>query len=256
MIKATLYLLHYNNYYNRIVKKEDTLEAYQQYVIGDPVQNVNFIPNDFVNTTQVINWQNDDPDYLLVVDEDGNIVSRWFIISTTRTRAGQLQLDLHRDLVADYYSNIITSPAYIEKATLNETDPMIFNKEDIQFNQIKTSETPLKDETESAWVVGYVPNNSFQSDTTIQSKITLDASQDITVTRLSDWQYYQYTNGSVFRANPYNVLYTGFVQQQVYIAGTIGTYQQWMLPFGIDKNGNVLTVSQSGNSQPTISGVK
>lgn len=250
-----LYLLHYNNYYNRIVKKEETLSDYLPYQIGETIENINFIPNDFINTEQIVNWQDKDPDYLIVADEDNNIVSRWFVISTMRTRAGQLRLNLHRDLVVDFYSNIITSPAYIEKATLQPNDPMIFNKEDIKFNQIKTSETPLKDETESAWVVGYVPNNSFQEDTTIQSKITLDAAQDITVERLSDWQYYQYTNGSVFRANPYNVLYTGFVQQEVYIFQTVGRYEQWMLPFGVDKNGNVLNVSQSGNSQPTISGV-
>ena len=33
-MNPTLYFLHYNNYYNRTVKREPTLQAYQQYVIG------------------------------------------------------------------------------------------------------------------------------------------------------------------------------------------------------------------------------
>lgn len=50
-----LYLLHYNNYYNRIVKKEETLSDYLPYQIGETIENINFIPNDFINTEQIVN---------------------------------------------------------------------------------------------------------------------------------------------------------------------------------------------------------
>ena len=49
----TLYILNYNNYYNRILKKEDTLSAYlganNENLVYD-LSGVNFNPNDSVNT--------------------------------------------------------------------------------------------------------------------------------------------------------------------------------------------------------------
>lgn len=49
----TLYVLRYNNYYNRIVKKEDSLSAYlgtnNENLIYD-LPGVNFNPNDGVMT--------------------------------------------------------------------------------------------------------------------------------------------------------------------------------------------------------------
>lgn len=233
MIKATLYLLHYNNYYNRIVKKEDTLEAYQQYVIGDPIQNVNFIPNDFINTEQIVNWQDEDPDYLIVADEDNNIVSRWFVVDTLRTRAGQLRLTLHRDLVVDFYSNIINAPCFIEKATLNNSDPMIFNSEDMTFNQIKTSETTLKDETESAWVVGYIPKDSLQNNTTVNADVILENSADITVNGLSSWDYWQYANGQEFRGYETNIKHVGYTA--THFDAPFNSYDR-MAGFGIESS--------------------
>lgn len=140
-----IYLLNYNNYYNRICKKEDTLTDYLNYQVGDTIQGVNFNPNDGVNTELIVNT-NQRANYLLAV-EDNIINSRWFIVESTRLRNGQHKLMLRRDLIADNYNDIINAPCFIEKATVSNNDPAIYNKENMTFNQIKTSETELKDKT-------------------------------------------------------------------------------------------------------------
>ena len=189
-----IYLLNYNNYYNRICKKEDTLTDYLNHQVGDTIQGVNFNPNDGVNTELIVNT-NQRANYLLAV-EDNIINSRWFIIESTRLRNGQHRLMLRRDLIADNYNDIVNAPCFIEKATVSNNDPAIYNKENMTFNQIKTSETELKDETKSSWVVGYIPKNSFQQDTEIKGDIILKEAVDITVQDINNWEYsiYQTTN--------------------------------------------------------------
>ena len=191
-----IYLLNYNNYYNRICKKEDTLTNYLNYHVGDTIQGVNFNPNDGVNTELIVNT-NQRANYLLAV-EDNKINSRWFIIESKRLRNGQHRLILRRDLIADNYNTIINAPCFIEKATVSNNDPAIYNRENMTFNQIKTSETLLKDETKSAWVVGYIPRDSFKEDTEISLTAILDSTADITVENLSDWDYYKYIDNEVF----------------------------------------------------------
>ena len=125
-----LYVFKYNNYYNRIVKREENLQDY-----GEPVYSLanvlNFNFGDGVNTTQTLNT-NAKGDYIILTKYDsiGNEVidSRWFIIENKYQRNGQWTLTLRRDLIADNYNEIINAPAFIEKATVNANDPAIFNK--------------------------------------------------------------------------------------------------------------------------------
>ena len=146
----TIITLKYNNYFNRLVKIGSDLSAYSPF-IKNRINNVNFNPADGVTTTQIINApENEIGDYLLVVNDDTTILSRWFIIDDTRLRNAQYELQLRRDLIADAYSDVIKAPIFIEKATLNSADPMIFNSENMTYNQIKKSETLLKDGTECA----------------------------------------------------------------------------------------------------------
>ena len=49
-----LYLLNYNNYYNRVVKRLNDLNAYSPYILTT-IENVNFNPNDGVNAEQIVN---------------------------------------------------------------------------------------------------------------------------------------------------------------------------------------------------------
>lgn len=192
-----LYFLNYNNYYNRIVKKEDTLEDYLDYLLGEPVQGViNWNPNDGVSTTQILNsWQYDTPDYMLAVTEDGEIDSRWFVIESQYLRNGQYQVELYRDVIVDNYDTVINAPCFIEKATPQSIrDPAIYNNEDMTYNQIKHNETLLWDETKCPWIVGYIPRDSFDTDTTVSVEAQLSGSADITVENISDYPFYQYAN--------------------------------------------------------------
>ena len=74
-----LYFLSYNNDFNRIVKKEDVIEDYLPYAVGDSLTNINFNPADGVETAQVVNADYEfegSPDYCVVTDTELNIVSR------------------------------------------------------------------------------------------------------------------------------------------------------------------------------------
>ena len=155
-----LHLLQYNNYYNRHAKKEATLAGYQSKGITlATFPNIDFNPSDGINANQIVNFvpTSAEPDYLVVCDDSGNIDSRWFILESTRTRGGQYNLGLKRDVIADYYDYVLSAPAFIEKATLpnDGSDPFIHNPEQMTFNQILKSRTPLYDKTGVPWMVIY-----------------------------------------------------------------------------------------------------
>lgn len=202
-----LYCLNYNNYYNRIIKKEDDLNGYLPYLLDTIKTNINFNPNDGVSTTQILNWNDSSfPDYIVVADYD-EIISRWFVIEMSRTRTGQYSLTLKRDLIADHFEPIINAPCFIEKATLNQDDPMIFNSEDMTFNQIKTSETLLKDKSERPWIVGYYatdfvdPDDSNSSLTASDIELSIDADIKLN-TNINEWEYYNYIGSNIYKLIP------------------------------------------------------
>lgn len=201
---SDLYFLSYNNYYNRIVRFEDTLEAYYSFCLpADPQTSdnnfisCNFNPGNSISATHILNWNNKVfPDYMLVV-ENGKIISRWFVMDKSRTRGGQYRIILRRDIVVDNLAAILTAPMFIEKAPLQSSDPMIFNSEEMTFNQIKTSETILKDETGCAWIVGYLAsvdaeNQPLAYNIEYSSSIT----EDIRVQNLASWDYNKYRNST------------------------------------------------------------
>ena len=242
----TLYLLKFNNYYNRLVKAYDRLEYYKPYVVYT-LNATNFNPADGVNTNHVVGVGNVEVydgagDYLIAVEGTDTIVSRWFIIESTRTRAGQYQLTLHRDLIVDYYNVIKQSPIFIEKAILPESDNFIFNNEDMTFNQIKTSQTPLFDETGCPWVVGYIPRDSFSNPQTVEASISLTPDiADITIDSMDTWVYRKYINED-FNGYARNLNYNVYVH----------ALQNWTLDSGtqpVDKTitGTLkFTVNQEG----------
>lgn len=166
----TVYILEgFNNYYNRRILSHaaysDYLSAASSYTV---FTGINFNPNDGVTTDLIVNAAKN-PDYLLVLDDNYAIESRWFILRTVRTRGGQYQLSLRRDVIVDNLGSLMTSPLFVEKGMLPESDPFILNDEGMSVNQIKTSETLLRDKTKSAWIVGYYAKNvSGSSDVAIQ----------------------------------------------------------------------------------------
>lgn len=207
---------NYNNYFNRIVKKEEmytdvgNLPMARGYIMHMEsvitIQNINFNPNDGI-VTKVILGKGDyllpdynnhsSPDYAVLYEtqgdpfNDGIVKSRWFVIEAVRTRGGQYELTLKRDVLVDYYDIVVNSPVFIEKARLRDDDPLIFNNEGMSFNQIKTSETPIKDETKCGWVVGYIPSDSFEEAKDVVKPVVIQQTPNITVSSLDSWQYYK-----------------------------------------------------------------
>lgn len=129
--------------------------------------------------------------------------TRWFVIENTRLRTGQWKLTLHRDVVSDYYDNIINAPTFIEKATADESDPAIFNNENMTFNQIKTAETLLKDKTKAAYIVGYISRDVAQTSDESISIEQYSPTADINVSSLAAWEYYSLIS-SPAKYNVYN----------------------------------------------------
>ena len=196
-----LLLLHYNNYFNRIIKKKDSIEDYKAADADyKEASNINFNPGDGVNTSLVLGlgqngslFEGDEFDYLVayeVVDNINVIRGRWFILEQDRKRGGQYELTLKRDVLADNYIDVVNSPMFIEKGYIDDVnDPLLYNSESMNLNQIKQLEMPLKDETKSGWVVGYIPSDAFpkiepQYDR-VEKKVTIPMSADITVDGLS-----------------------------------------------------------------------
>lgn len=161
----TLYLFKHSNYYNRILKRYDNINDYIENSIQLGVyQNINFKPYDGVQTSQILNHQGETPDYIVCVDDSLAINSRWYVVEDERLLNGQYRYTLLRDVIADYYSDILSAPCFVEKALLPVESPLIHNKEDMSFNQIKTTECLLKDDIGSRWIVGYVQNKDNEPD--------------------------------------------------------------------------------------------
>lgn len=170
---SKLYLLNYNNYYNRIVKRS-TLAEYRAAAIYT-LPDVNFKPNDSCYTDQIVNISDSiNPDYVVITDTVNNVEtlsSRWFILESKRLRGSQYRLQLRRDVFADYNEIVRSSTLFCEKGHVPQTDPLIFNSEGNTYNQIKTSEHLLQDATKCAWLVGYCDNKLFESGTSISLRL-------------------------------------------------------------------------------------
>lgn len=194
---STLYLLTYNNYYNRIVKREANISGYLTYSTYNPLT-CNFNPADGIDTEHIFNvpYVANTPaaDYCVVVDENNEIVSRWFIVQAIRTRGGQYRLSLHRDLLADYYDDVLAAPCYIERAMLNANSPFIFNSENMRFNQIKKKEHLLADKTNTPWIVGYLANNYSSAEGADPANIEATYVAENTVYPELSWKDYRIIN--------------------------------------------------------------
>ena len=166
-----IYLLQFNNYFNRTVKGE-SYHVILDYT-SDGARIVGIItnmslwnPNDGIDTTITSNLGlTAIPDYCLVSDEDV-IVQKWFVTEAKRIQGQQYRLTLHRDVIAEENTAIMSNnESYIERGWCDVSDPAIYNSEPITFNQIKQSQTLMYDKTVSPWIVGYI--QAPQEDTTI-----------------------------------------------------------------------------------------
>lgn len=245
----TYYLLQYNNYYNRIEKRHFSLHAYLPYWIG--VQgDCSFNENDGITATQVVNFdmkEKGEPDYFIVAEDD-EIVSRWFITEARRLRRNQYRLSLQRDLVADFYDKIKDSPLYVERGAVSDGSDLIFNPEGGTYNQIKQSETLLKDESGIGWIVGYIPRDAADTAATVQAKIGITTTGITTVAGIANWQYYDKTTND-------GVLYnTVFDSTTFALKGYRGAVSSPLSGYNIQEetidysNNNISTWVQAWNS--------
>lgn len=167
---TVLLLKGYNNYFNRIHKQESSITEYKTASTSYlEYPNVNFDMQDGISTSLIVGSEGqldngeilkfDDlgaPDYLIVHDNT-DINSRWFVVESVKIRGGQYKLALKRDVLSDFNSQIMNSPCFVEKGSLNDVnDPLILNSEGMQFNQQKQGEDLLRDDTNCAWLVGYL----------------------------------------------------------------------------------------------------
>lgn len=182
---AAIYILSgYQNYFNRQIKEpKELVAAYPQnlvsyYDTGNVTQVINFNPADGVIAHHTVG-RPDNPfdglgDYFLYTEDGVNVTSRWFIIDSTRTRQGQYNVTLKRDVIADNYNEVLNSDCFIQKATVSDESALIYNQEAITTNQIKTAEYLLKDESKMAWIVGFVNRESPAKTISINSTVVAD----------------------------------------------------------------------------------
>ena len=165
------FLKKFNNYFNRKIIGYETLAEYQTAVGNNnyfiPLNKISFDPKDNVSTEIIMNDCPFDPDYCLLLDDDLEIVSRWFVMETIFTRKKQYKHSLRRDVIFDNLDNLLDSPVFVQKGWLKDSDPFIFNPEGMSFNEIKSNEVLLKDKTEAAYLVGYIAKNAAASDVSI-----------------------------------------------------------------------------------------
>lgn len=198
VIRDTVYFYKFNNYYNRIIKRYDTIEEYNNNAIllGNQA-NCNFVHGDGVNSEFFWNKgvnDTDTPDYVVVDDYKGNI-SRWFVTNSFKTRDRQDKLTLRRDLIADFYSDIVEySPCLIRKGYVPQNNPLIFNDEGVQYNKVKTDEILIKDESNCSYIVGFI-SNTTPAQATVNGTIK-DYNYDYNYASLSDFPYKNYVEGA------------------------------------------------------------
>ena len=182
---AAIYILSgYQNYFNRQIKEpKELVAAYPQnlvsyYDTGNVTQVLNFNPADGVIAHHTVgrpeNPYDGSGDYFLWSEDGINVTSRWFIIESTRTRQGQYNVTLKRDVIADNYNEVLNSDCFIQKATVSDESALIYNQEAITTNQIKKAEYPLKDESKMAWIVGFVNREAPAKTFAINSTVVAD----------------------------------------------------------------------------------
>lgn len=191
-----IYLLSYNNYYNRRYKREENLSAYLPYVVYQ-VAGVNTWANgDGVDNswrTGVIDSDISAADYLLTCS-GSDILGRWFIVEKNEISRNRYVLTLRRDLLGESLPGIKNDAFFAERCILPDTSPYIYNAEDFRVNRIKKKETLIKDKTGVPWIIGYF-NKEIEKKPISGS---LDTKADITVDSLQNWAFYEYIS------NPFN----------------------------------------------------
>ena len=238
---AAIYILSgYQNYFNRQIKEpKELVAAYPQnlvsyYDTGNVTQVINFNPADGVIAHHTVG-RPENPydglgDYFLYTEDGVNVTSRWFIIDSTRTRQGQYNVTLKRDVIADNYNEVLNSDCFIQKATVNDESALIYNQEAITTNQIKTAEYLLKDESKMAWIVGFVDREAPAKTFSINSSVVADY-------KMSDYRFKNYFSQD---ANSFT-----FIDGYVYVTNTQYSSSPFASKFVLDQYANQTNLGNS-----------
>ena len=84
----------------------------------------------------------------------------------------------------------MNSTCFIERAIVDDDNPLIYNSENINTNQQRKSAELLKDDTKMAWLVGFVNREAEAKTISINSTVV----PDFKVDSLDDWAYYKYVD--------------------------------------------------------------
>ena len=241
---ASIFIYNYNNYYNRRVKgQNNTLSDYGTPIYMESGNAVNFNPADGVNTIftagKLNNSYTGKGDYFIYSEDNISITSRWFILEADRTRNGQYKLQLRRDVIVDNYESVITAPTYIEKATVGDNDPAIYNREPMGFNEILKNVETLKDASGCAWIVGYAPAHSVIN-TTINYNVDLVPKES--VSNVNELSFY----------NLLNQEFTGYSDIGIDVYFKNGPGSGDGVSFNsFNRYGDISVVAKNENSEPT-----
>ncbi len=226
-MKYNVYLLSYNNYNNRQVKKLDTIQDYIDggYLVNT-VENVNFEMADGIASTLVVNYQyvTGQPDYCIIEDRTTHEFSRWFIIDSNLVRGAQYHFSVKRDVWVDHFDLCMNSTYFIERGYVNSFNDLIFNDEGQRYSQIKKQQIELRDETYGPWIVGYIPRVTGKTaDFTIKG-IATSGTEDITVQDITQESWYQYTTNYVASDSGIAIPYALLVYIPSYHPANSGSY--------------------------------
>ena len=190
-----IYLLKHRNYYERKLKRCETVAEY-----GNPLAvftNINFPYGNGIDVSLTVNYDlnNGQPDYILVEDSDNGEFTRWYVLTSTLIRAGQCLLTLHRDVIADNLIEVLNATSYIEKATAAVGSPLIYANENITCNKIAKNQVIAANKNSVNYYYIYLAktdNNNVNKQTisrvtTADSKTTNETIVETTSNQTVNW---------------------------------------------------------------------
>lgn len=151
------------------------------------------VVNDNNNTMLMYN-------YAIVYDTLTETYTRWFILPGSSMLSGnKFTCRLNRDTIAENYVEIANSKGYIERGILTDSSPLSLIKENFSCNQIKYTQFPIVDFTQTAgypWlkrrehILCFIDRKQLTEDITISINNAPDYTLE--VSSLSDYEYYSF----------------------------------------------------------------